>query len=57
MMETAKVQTIEDLLEYAINVDVRQRSGQGVQSDVSIRGGSSEQVLIMLNGIKTVVFN
>ena len=51
-IQDAPVQTIEDLLEYAINVDVRQRSGQGVQSDVSIRGGSFEQVLIMLNGIK-----
>ena len=51
-IKDAPVQTIEDLLEYAINVDVRQRSGQGVQSDVSIRGGSFEQVLIMLNGIK-----
>ena len=48
----APVQTIEDLLEYAINVDVRQRGRQGVQSDISIRGGTFEQVLIMLNGIK-----
>jgi len=51
-IKEAPVQTLEDLLEYALNVDVRQRSGQGVQSDVSIRGGSYEQVLIMLNGIK-----
>ncbi len=51
-IENAPVQTIEDLLEYAINVDVRQRGRQGVQSDVSIRGGTFEQVLVMLNGIK-----
>lgn len=51
-IENAPVQTIEDLLEYAINVDVRQRGGQGVQADISIRGGTFEQVLIMLNGIK-----
>ena len=31
-IENAPVQTIEDLLEYAMNVDVRQRGGQGVQS-------------------------
>jgi len=51
-IENAPVQTIEDLLEYAINVDVRQRGGQGVQSDISMRGGTFEQVLVMLNGIK-----
>ena len=51
-IENAPVQTIEDLLEYAINVDVRQRGGQGVQADISMRGGTFEQVLIMLNGIK-----
>jgi iron complex outermembrane receptor protein len=51
-IENAPVQTIEDLLEYAMNVDVRQRGGQGVQADISMRGGSFEQVLVMLNGIK-----
>ena len=51
-IQNAPAQTIEDLLEYAINVDVRQRGGQGVQADISMRGGTFEQVLVMLNGIK-----
>ena len=51
-IQNAPVQTIEDLLESAINVDVRQRGGQGVQADISMRGGTFEQVLVMLNGIK-----
>jgi len=51
-IKNAPVQTIEDLLEFAINVDIRQRGGQGVQSDISMRGGTFEQVLIMLNGVK-----
>ena len=51
-IENAPVQTIEDLLEYAINIDMRQRCGQGVQTDVSMRGGTFEQVLVMLNGVK-----
>tara|TARA_B100001758_G_scaffold247877_1_gene268002 strand:+ start:15688 stop:17577 length:1890 start_codon:yes stop_codon:yes gene_type:complete len=51
-IENAPVQTIEDLLEYAINIDIRQRGGQGVQADISMRGGTFEQVLVMLNGIK-----
>ena len=51
-IKNAPVQTIEDLLEYAVNVDIRQRGGQGVQADISMRGGTFEQVLVMLNGIK-----
>ena len=51
-IENAPVQTVEDLLEYAINIDMRQRCGQGVQTDISMRGGTFEQVLVMLNGVK-----
>lgn len=46
------VHDIQDLLNYALSVDVRQRGLNGVQSDVSIRGGSFEQTLILLNGVK-----
>ncbi|HKL40054.1 MAG TPA: TonB-dependent receptor [Cryomorphaceae bacterium] len=51
-IEEAPVNTINELLEYATNVDVRQRGAQGIQADVSIRGSSFEQVLILLNGVK-----
>ncbi len=47
----APVQSLQDLLRYAMDVDVRQRGGLGVQTDISIRGGSFDQVLILLNGI------
>ncbi len=47
----APVQSINDLLKYAAGVDVRQRGPIGVQTDVSVRGGNSEQVAILLNGI------
>jgi vitamin B12 transporter len=50
-IQSAPVQTIQDLLRYVLDVDVRQRGGLGVQSDISIRGGSFDQVLILLNGI------
>lgn len=46
----APVASIQDLLYYAIGVDVRQRSGRGVQADISIRGGSFDQTAILLNG-------
>ncbi len=47
----APIQSISDLLEYAMNVDVRQRGYHGVQSDISIRGGTFDQTLILINGI------
>ncbi len=45
------VHDLQDLLKFASNVDVRQRGSNGVQADVSIRGSSFDQVLILLNGI------
>ena len=51
-IKNAPVQSVTELLEYACNVDVRQRNINGVQADISIRGGSFEQTLILLNGIK-----
>ena len=47
----APVQSVNDLLKYAVGVDVRQRSPIGAQTDVSIRGGNDEQITILLNGI------
>lgn len=50
-IQASPVNSIADLLEFALNVDVRQRGLNGVQSDVSIRGGSFDQVMVLLNGI------
>ena len=50
-IENAAVNDILDLLKLAVGVDCRQRGVNGVQSDISIRGGTYEQVLILLNGI------
>jgi len=46
------VHSLQDLIEYASNVDVRQRGAEGIQADISIRGGNFEQTLILLNGFK-----
>jgi len=43
--------SLEQPLRSISAVDVRQRGGLGVQSDISIRGGNYEQTLILLNGI------
>lgn len=47
----AAVHSINDLLEYAVGVDVRQRGEFGVQTDISVRGGNFDQITLLLNGI------
>ena len=47
----APVQSINDLLKYAVGVDVRQRGPIGAQTDISIRGGTQDQIIVLLNGI------
>ncbi len=50
-IQAAPVQSINDLLKYAAGVDVRQRGPIGAQTDIGIRGGTQEQITILLNGI------
>ncbi|MBR6492926.1 MAG: TonB-dependent receptor plug domain-containing protein [Paludibacteraceae bacterium] len=45
------VSNIADILAYLPNLDVRSRGASEAQSDVSMRGGTADQVLILLNGI------
>jgi len=48
------VQSIPELLSYVPGVDIRQRGPMGVQADIGIRGGSFEQTLILVNGMKMI---
>ena len=50
-IQAAPVQSVNDLLKLVTGVDVRQRGPLGAQTDVSIRGGTQEQITILLNGI------
>lgn len=47
----APVTSIQDLLEYTAGVDVRQRGEGGTQADISIRGGTFDQIAVLLNGV------
>ena len=47
----APVQSVNDLLKYAVGVDVRQRGMQGMQTDISLRGSTYDQITILLNGV------
>ncbi len=50
-IQSVPIQSINDLLKMVASVDVRQRGPIGAQTDVSIRGGTQEQIAILLNGI------
>lgn len=50
-IQAMPVQSINELLDYLPNVDIRTRGANGAQADISIRGGTFDQVLILLNGV------
>ncbi|MBU8932863.1 MAG: TonB-dependent receptor [candidate division Zixibacteria bacterium] len=43
--------TVAELLAQVPGVDVRRRGANGVQADISIRGGTFEQTLVMIDGV------
>lgn len=53
-IEYSPARSVEELLESVAGIDVRQRGPMGVQSDIGIRGGTFEQTLLLLDGIKMI---
>jgi iron complex outermembrane receptor protein len=51
-LETTPARSLAEVLAFVPGVDVRQRGVTGVQADIGIRGGSFEQTLMLINGIK-----
>jgi len=51
-IERSAARSVEEVLENLAGVDVRQRGPMGVQADVSIRGGTFEQTLVLIDGVK-----
>lgn len=51
-IEKLPAKSINEVLNLIAGVDIRQRGPFGTQADISIDGGSFEQTLILLNGIK-----
>lgn len=47
----AQAQTLEQLLRLCPSIDIRERGGKSVQTDIGIRGGSPDQTMIQLNGV------
>src|SRR4030095_12779667 len=46
------VHSIDELLRYVPGVEVQQRGPAGSQSDIVLRGGTFQQVLVILDGIR-----
>ena len=44
-------QNLQELLDYLPGVDIRTRGANGVQADISMRGGTFDQTIVMLNGV------
>ncbi len=53
-IERSQARSVEEVLRNVAGVDVRQRGALGVQADISIRGGTFEQTLIMIDGVKMI---
>lgn len=50
-IEASSANTVNDLLKLAAGVDVRQRGGFGIQTDIGVNGGTEDQLTVLLNGI------
>ncbi len=50
-IEGLSANSVNDVLKYSSAVDVRQRGPMGIQTDISINGGTHDQIVIMLNGV------
>lgn len=46
------VNSVDELLRYLPGVEVQQRGPQGSQGDIIIRGGTFQQVLVIIDGVK-----
>lgn len=52
LIKTLPVKSVNELLQYAAGIDVRQRGPWGVQADIAIDGGTFDQTLVLINGVK-----
>lgn len=51
-LERLPISSVAEALQFVPGLDLRQRGPRGVQADLSIRGGTFDQVLILINGIR-----
>lgn len=52
MISKLPVNSIDELLKYVPGIEVQARGPRGAQSDISMRGGTFQQVLVILDGLR-----
>jgi vitamin B12 transporter len=52
IFKSLPVNSLDELLRYVPGIEVQQRGPQGSQSDIVMRGGTFQQVLVIIDGIK-----
>ena len=53
-IEKLPATSLNEVLSYIGGVDIRQRGPFGTQADISIDGGTSEQTIVLINGVKMI---
>lgn len=51
-IQALPAKSLNEVLSFISGVDIRQRGPFGTQADISIDGGTSEQTLVLINGVK-----
>ena len=51
-INNTSAKNLSEVLQQVIGVDIRRRGNDDIQSDLFIRGGSFDQTLLLINGIK-----
>ena len=52
LIERLPVNSLDELLKYAASVEIQQRGPAGAQADIVVRGGTFQQVLVLMDGVK-----
>jgi len=50
-IEALPITTVADILQYLPGLDVRTRGANGGQADLTMRGGTFDQIRVMINGV------
>ena len=51
-LNNTSAKNLSEVLQQVIGLDIRRRGNDDIQSDLYIRGGSFDQTLLLINGIK-----
>lgn len=54
VIQSLPVKSINELLGYISGIDVKQRGPWGGQADIAVNGGTFDQTLVLLNGMKVI---